>query len=201
MGRLGAMLASHLAEGAGRASTAALPDFAVLSKGLTGGVLPLSAVLTTDAIYGLFDADYGEGRAFLHSNTYTGNALGVAVAQRGARRLRRRRRARRAWPRPRPAAASAALQAIAADRPYLRDGPWMWDGRRGRHPRRGRPAAGPAAPHRLARLPGGGPPGRAAAPARRHDVPLPAADHDRRARSTRWRRSWATAWMQFFAGA
>jgi adenosylmethionine-8-amino-7-oxononanoate aminotransferase len=73
MGRLGAMLASHLVPGA-------LPDFAVLSKGLTAGVLPLSAVLTTDAIYGLFEADYAEGRAFLHSNTYTGNALGVAVA-------------------------------------------------------------------------------------------------------------------------
>jgi adenosylmethionine-8-amino-7-oxononanoate aminotransferase len=80
MGRLGAILASHLADGAGRRSTAALPDFAALSKGLTGGVLPLSAVLTTDAVYDLFDADYTEGRAFLHSNTYTGNALGVAVA-------------------------------------------------------------------------------------------------------------------------
>jgi adenosylmethionine-8-amino-7-oxononanoate aminotransferase len=56
------------------------PDFAVLSKGLTGGFLPLSAVLTTDAVAALFDADYGAGRAFLHSNTYTGNALGVAVA-------------------------------------------------------------------------------------------------------------------------
>jgi adenosylmethionine-8-amino-7-oxononanoate aminotransferase len=43
-------------------------------------VLPLSAVLTTDAIYDLFYADHAEGRAFLHSNTYTGNALGVAVA-------------------------------------------------------------------------------------------------------------------------
>jgi adenosylmethionine-8-amino-7-oxononanoate aminotransferase len=74
MGRLGAVLASHLA------GAAALPDFAALSKGLTGGVLPLSAVLTTDAVYQLFDADYAEGRAFLHSNTYTGNALGVAVA-------------------------------------------------------------------------------------------------------------------------
>jgi adenosylmethionine---8-amino-7-oxononanoate aminotransferase len=74
MGRTGAMLASHLA------GPGALPDFAALSKGLTGGVLPLSAVLTTDAIYDLFDADYLEGRAFLHSNTYTGNALGVAVA-------------------------------------------------------------------------------------------------------------------------
>jgi adenosylmethionine-8-amino-7-oxononanoate aminotransferase len=73
MGRLGAMLASHLVPGA-------LPDFALLSKGLTGGFLPLSAVLTTDEVYGLFEADYQAGRAFLHSNTYTGNALGVAVA-------------------------------------------------------------------------------------------------------------------------
>jgi adenosylmethionine---8-amino-7-oxononanoate aminotransferase len=80
MGRLGAVLASHLADGAGRLSTAALPDFAVLSKGLTAGTLPLSAVLTTDAVYALFDADYGDGRAFLHSNTFTGNALAVAVA-------------------------------------------------------------------------------------------------------------------------
>jgi len=80
MGRLGAILASHLVDGPGRVSTAALPDFAVVSKGLTAGVMPLSAVLTTDDIYGLFDAEYAEGRAFLHSNTYTGNALGVAVA-------------------------------------------------------------------------------------------------------------------------
>jgi adenosylmethionine-8-amino-7-oxononanoate aminotransferase len=80
MGRLGAMLASHLADGPGRVSTAALPDFAVLSKGLTAGVLPLSAVVTTDAVYALFDADYADGRAFLHSSTYAGNALGVAVA-------------------------------------------------------------------------------------------------------------------------
>ena len=43
-------------------------------------MLPLSAVLTTDAIYALFEGDYGSGRAFLHSNTYTGHALGVAVA-------------------------------------------------------------------------------------------------------------------------
>jgi len=80
MGRLGAILASHLAEGPGRVSRAALPDFATLSKGLTGGVLPLSAVLTTDAVADLFEGEWGTGRAFLHSNTYTGNALGVAVA-------------------------------------------------------------------------------------------------------------------------
>ena len=85
MGRCGPMLASHLAApGAVGAATGAvatvLPDFATLSKGLTGGFLPLSAVLTTDEIAALFDADYGAGRAFLHSNTYTGNALGVAAA-------------------------------------------------------------------------------------------------------------------------
>jgi adenosylmethionine-8-amino-7-oxononanoate aminotransferase len=80
MGRLGAILASHLGDGPGRVSVAALPDFATLSKGLTGGVLPLSAVLTTDAVAGLFEGDWAEGRAFLHSNTYTGHALGVAVA-------------------------------------------------------------------------------------------------------------------------
>lgn len=74
MGRCGALLASHLA------GPGVLPDFATLSKGLTAGFLPFSAVLTTDAVYRLFDADYGDGRAFLHSNTYTGNALGVAAA-------------------------------------------------------------------------------------------------------------------------
>jgi adenosylmethionine-8-amino-7-oxononanoate aminotransferase len=72
MGRVGAMLASHLVPGA-------LPDFAVVSKGLTAGFLPLSAVLTTDEIHAIFDGD-GLGRAFLHSNTWTGNALGVAAA-------------------------------------------------------------------------------------------------------------------------
>jgi adenosylmethionine---8-amino-7-oxononanoate aminotransferase len=78
MGRCGSILASHLASGRDRAE--ALPDFATMSKGLTGGVLPLSAVLTTDAVAALFEADWIEGRAFLHSNTYTGNALAVAVA-------------------------------------------------------------------------------------------------------------------------
>jgi adenosylmethionine-8-amino-7-oxononanoate aminotransferase len=76
MGRLGAMLATHLA-GSG---DGVLPDFAILAKGLTGGALPLSAVLTTDEVYRHFDADYGEGKAFLHSNTHTGNALAVAAA-------------------------------------------------------------------------------------------------------------------------
>ena len=81
MGRVGTMLATHLAAADGGAGLdGVLPDFVVLSKGLTAGFLPLTAVLTTDAVYDLFDADYFDQRAFLHSNTYTGNALGVAAA-------------------------------------------------------------------------------------------------------------------------
>ncbi len=72
MGRLGSYLASHQA--------GITADLAVLSKGLTGGYLPLSATLASQRIYDAFDADWHEGRAFLHSNTYSGNALGVAVA-------------------------------------------------------------------------------------------------------------------------
>ncbi len=56
------------------------PDFITLSKGLTGGYLPLSVVLTTDKIYQEFYCDYEENRAFLHSHSYTGNALACAAA-------------------------------------------------------------------------------------------------------------------------
>ncbi len=56
------------------------PDFMVLSKGLTGGYLPLSVVLTTDEIYNVFYCDYSEYKAFLHSHSYTGNALACAAA-------------------------------------------------------------------------------------------------------------------------
>ncbi len=57
-----------------------VPDFMCLSKGLTAGWLPMSAVLISQSIYEEFYADYGQGRDFLHSNTYAGNALGAAVA-------------------------------------------------------------------------------------------------------------------------
>jgi adenosylmethionine---8-amino-7-oxononanoate aminotransferase len=56
------------------------PDFLCLSKGLTAGWLPMSALLTTEEVYGLFYGEYGSGRDFLHSNTYAGNALAAAVA-------------------------------------------------------------------------------------------------------------------------
>ncbi len=56
------------------------PDFMALSKGLTGGYLPLSVVLTTQEIYDVFYADYGEFKAFLHSHSYTGNPLACSAA-------------------------------------------------------------------------------------------------------------------------
>jgi adenosylmethionine-8-amino-7-oxononanoate aminotransferase len=56
------------------------PDILCLSKGITGGYLPLSLVLTTDEIYSAFYADYKELKAFMHSHSYTGNALACAAA-------------------------------------------------------------------------------------------------------------------------
>jgi adenosylmethionine-8-amino-7-oxononanoate aminotransferase len=56
------------------------PDFMCLSKGLTGGFLPLSAVLTTAGIYAAFYAEHRAGKAFLHSHSYTGNPLACRVA-------------------------------------------------------------------------------------------------------------------------
>jgi adenosylmethionine-8-amino-7-oxononanoate aminotransferase len=56
------------------------PDFLCLSKALTGGYLPMAAVLTTDVLYQAFYDDYSTLRAFLHSHTYTGNPLACAAA-------------------------------------------------------------------------------------------------------------------------
>lgn len=80
-------IADEIAVGFGRTGTlfaceqgAVTPDFMCLSKGLTGGFLPLSAVLTTDTIYQAFYAEYSAGKAFLHSHSYTGNPLACRVA-------------------------------------------------------------------------------------------------------------------------
>lgn len=56
------------------------PDFMCLSKGLTGGYLPLSVVLTTNQIYDAFYDSYATMKAFLHSHSYTGNPLACAAA-------------------------------------------------------------------------------------------------------------------------
>ncbi len=56
------------------------PDFMTLSKGLTGGYLALSVVMTTDKVYNAFYCDYNEHKAFLHSHSYTGNPLACSAA-------------------------------------------------------------------------------------------------------------------------
>jgi len=81
------LIADEVMTGFGRSGTMfaceqanVTPDFMVLSKGLTGGYLPLSVVLTTDDIYNLFYCSYNQYKAFLHSHSYTGNALACAAA-------------------------------------------------------------------------------------------------------------------------
>ncbi|MDF0605256.1 adenosylmethionine--8-amino-7-oxononanoate transaminase [Neisseriaceae bacterium TC5R-5] len=70
-GRTGSMFAYQQAN--------IVPDFLCLSKGITGGFLPLSCVLTTDEVYQAFYHDE-IGRGFLHSHSYTGNALACSAA-------------------------------------------------------------------------------------------------------------------------
>lgn len=76
------LIADEIAVGFGRTGTlfaceqaGIRPDFLCLSKGITGGYLPLSAVLTQDVVYQAFYGDYVAQKAFLHSHSYTGNAL------------------------------------------------------------------------------------------------------------------------------
>jgi len=56
------------------------PDIMCLSKGLTGGYLPFAITVSTDKVYDAFYADFKDGKAFLHSHTYSGNPLGCAAA-------------------------------------------------------------------------------------------------------------------------
>ena len=81
------LIADEIAVGFGRTGTLfaceqgdIAPDFICLSKGLTGGYLPLSAVLTHDTIYQAFYDDYDTMKGFLHSHSFTGNPLGCSAA-------------------------------------------------------------------------------------------------------------------------
>lgn len=76
-GRSGTFFASEQATSSDGAPI--WPDLVCLSKGISGGYLPLSLVMTTDAIYQAFyDADATRG--FLHSHSYTGNPLACRAA-------------------------------------------------------------------------------------------------------------------------
>ena len=56
------------------------PDIMCISKGLTGGYMPMAAVVTTNEIYEAFYDDYLKHKAFMHSHTYAGNPLGASCA-------------------------------------------------------------------------------------------------------------------------
>jgi adenosylmethionine-8-amino-7-oxononanoate aminotransferase len=80
------LIADEIAVGMGRTGTlfacehaGISPDFLLLSKGITGGYLPLSVVMTTDSIYQAFYSDE-TARGFLHSHSYTGNPLACRAA-------------------------------------------------------------------------------------------------------------------------
>jgi adenosylmethionine---8-amino-7-oxononanoate aminotransferase len=80
------LIADEIMTGFGRTGTmfaceqaGITPDFLCLSKGITGGYLPLSCVLTTDEVFAAFYAD-DAARGFLHSHSYTGNALACRAA-------------------------------------------------------------------------------------------------------------------------
>lgn len=81
------LIADEVATGFGRTGTLfacgqenVRPDLLCLSKGITGGYLPLAATLATDEIYNAFLAEPHEGKTFFHGHTYTGNPLACAAA-------------------------------------------------------------------------------------------------------------------------
>ncbi len=80
------LICDEIAVGCGRSGTffaheqaSIRPDFLCLSKGISGGYLPLSVVLTTDTVYAAFYDD-ATVKGFLHSHSYTGNALACRAA-------------------------------------------------------------------------------------------------------------------------
>jgi len=81
------LIADEIAVGFGRTGSmfaceqaGITPDFMCLSKGITGGYLPLSVVLFGNTVYDAFYCDYNEGKSFLDSHSYTGNTLACAAA-------------------------------------------------------------------------------------------------------------------------
>lgn len=81
------LIADEIATGFGRTGkmfafdhAGVSPDIMCVAKGLTGGYMPMAITITTDQIYDAFYADYNEGKAFMHSHTYSGNPLGCSAA-------------------------------------------------------------------------------------------------------------------------
>jgi adenosylmethionine-8-amino-7-oxononanoate aminotransferase len=82
------LIADEIAVGFGRTGklfacehAGIVPDFLCLSKGLTGGYMPFSAVVVQDeAVYDAFYGEYTEYKAFYHSHSYTGNPMACRIA-------------------------------------------------------------------------------------------------------------------------
>ena len=81
------LIADEVATGFGRTGSLfaceqeqVTPDLLCLSKGITGGYLPLAATLATPQIFDAFLGEAAEGKTFFHGHTYTGNPLGCAAA-------------------------------------------------------------------------------------------------------------------------
>ncbi|HEX9715166.1 MAG TPA: adenosylmethionine--8-amino-7-oxononanoate transaminase, partial [Desulfurivibrionaceae bacterium] len=81
------LILDEVATGFGRTGTmfaleqaGVTPDFLCLSKGLTGGMLPMAATLTSEEVFQAFYADYGAGKTFFHGHTFSGNPLAAAAA-------------------------------------------------------------------------------------------------------------------------
>jgi len=82
------LIADEVATGFGRtgdlfasAGAGISPDILCLGKGLSGGYLPLSAVLTTEEIFSRFTAPFSAQRTLYYGHTYTGNPVACAVAR------------------------------------------------------------------------------------------------------------------------
>ncbi len=71
-GRTGKMFAMEHAD--------VCPDFLCLSKGITGGTLPLAVTVTSEEVFQAFYADYSEGKTFFHGHTFTANPICTAAA-------------------------------------------------------------------------------------------------------------------------
>ena len=81
------LIADEIATGYGRTGkmfacdhAGVSPDIMCLSKGLTGGYMPMAIAITTQEIYDAFYDDYLKGKAFMHSHTYAGNPLACSAA-------------------------------------------------------------------------------------------------------------------------
>jgi adenosylmethionine-8-amino-7-oxononanoate aminotransferase len=80
------MIADEVATGFGRTGRmfaceheSVVPDIICISKGLTGGYLPLAATVATEQVYSAFLGEFRDLKTFFHGHSYTGNPLGCAA--------------------------------------------------------------------------------------------------------------------------